>query len=164
MLINHNYIQDDINSKLNLGNACYRSAEIVLSSRLLPEPNIQKYNSSVISYGNETLSFTLKKETFGPKRKEVTRRTKKPQCAFFAKFDKGDETKDEMGQACSMHGEIINGKILGRPWRTCEHNIKIDLREIGGEGVGLINLQYKIQWRDLVNALMTFPDVGRVKK
>jgi hypothetical protein len=44
---------------------------------------------------------------------------------------------------------------LGRPRRRCVDNIKMDLREIGWDGVDWINLaQDSDQWRALVRALM----------
>jgi hypothetical protein len=48
------------------------------------------------------------------------------------------------------------GKIpLGRQRRRWVDNIKIDLREIGWDGMDWIDLaQYRDQWRALVNAVM----------
>jgi hypothetical protein len=48
------------------------------------------------------------------------------------------------------------GKIpLGRPRRRCVENIKIDLREMGWDGVDWIDLaQDRDQWRALVNTVM----------
>jgi hypothetical protein len=44
---------------------------------------------------------------------------------------------------------------LGRPRRGLVNNIKMDLREIGWDGVDLIDLaQDKAQWRALVNTVM----------
>jgi hypothetical protein len=74
--------------------------------------------------------------------------------------------EDEMGRACSMNGEtrnayrILVGKAegkrpLGRPRRKWVDNIKIDLREIGWDGVDWIDLaQDRDQWRALVNTVM----------
>jgi hypothetical protein len=33
----HNFVQDEIRSRLNLGNACYHSVQNILSTRLLSE-------------------------------------------------------------------------------------------------------------------------------
>jgi hypothetical protein len=44
---------------------------------------------------------------------------------------------------------------LGRPRRRWEDNIKMDLREVGWEGMDWINLaQDRDRWRALVNAVM----------
>jgi hypothetical protein len=44
---------------------------------------------------------------------------------------------------------------LERPRHRCVENIKIDLREIGWDGMGWIDLaQDRDQWRTLVNSLM----------
>jgi hypothetical protein len=44
---------------------------------------------------------------------------------------------------------------LGRPRRRCLNNIKMDLREIGWDGVDWIDLaQNRDQWRALVNTVM----------
>jgi hypothetical protein len=47
-----------------------------------------------------------------------------------------------------------NGK-LGRPRRMWVNNIKMDIREIGWNGVDLIDMaQDRDQWRDLVNTVL----------
>jgi hypothetical protein len=73
-----------------------------------------------------------------------------------------------MGGECSTYGEIRNAytilvrkpereKTLGRPRRRWEDNIRMDLREIGLEGVEWMNLaQDRDQWQDLVNTIMNF--------
>jgi hypothetical protein len=44
---------------------------------------------------------------------------------------------------------------LGRPRRRCVDNIKIDLREIGCNGVDWMDMaQDRDQWRALVNTVM----------
>jgi hypothetical protein len=48
-------------------------------------------------------------------------------------------------------------RSLGRPWLRWEDNIKIDLQEVGREGMDLIDLaQDRYKWRALVNAVMDF--------
>jgi hypothetical protein len=71
-----------------------------------------------------------------------------------------------MGRVCSTNVEnrkayrILVGKPdgkrpLGRPRRRWVDNIKMDLREIGWDGMGWIDLaQDRDQWRALVNAVM----------
>jgi hypothetical protein len=59
--------------------------------------------------------------------------------------------EDEMSRACSTHGGIIDAysvlvvkpegkRLLGRPRLRWEDNIRMDLREVGWEGVDSIHL------------------------
>jgi hypothetical protein len=71
-----------------------------------------------------------------------------------------------MGRACSTNGakrnayRIFAGKPegkrpLGRPRRRWENNFKMDLREIGWDGMDWIDLaQDRDQWRALMNTVM----------
>jgi hypothetical protein len=71
-----------------------------------------------------------------------------------------------MGWACSTNGEKRNAyrilvgnperkRPLGRPRRRWVDNIKMDLREIGWDGMDWIDLaQDRDQWRALVNAVV----------
>jgi hypothetical protein len=46
-------------------------------------------------------------------------------------------------------------RLLGRPRRRWEDNIKMDLREIGIDGANWIRLaQVRVQWRAFVNSVM----------
>jgi hypothetical protein len=86
---NQNLIQEEINRRLNSGNACYHSVQNLLSSQLLSKKlKITIYKTiilPVVLYGCETLSLILREEhklgmfenkvlrrIFGPKRAEVT--------------------------------------------------------------------------------------------
>jgi len=86
---NQNSIQEEIKSRLKLGNACYYSVQNLLSFRLLVKIlKIKIYRTiilPVVLYGFETWSLTLREErrlsvfenrvlrrVFGPKREEVT--------------------------------------------------------------------------------------------
>jgi hypothetical protein len=85
-LTDQNCMHEDINSRLNLGNACYHSVQSLLSSRLLSR-NFKIYKTiilPVVLYGFETWSLTLREEhrlrafenrvlrgIFGPERDEV---------------------------------------------------------------------------------------------
>ena len=88
-LTDQNSIQEEIKSRLNLGNACYYSMQNLLSSRLLSKNlKIEIYRTiilHVVLYGCETWSLTLREErrlrvfenrvlrrVFGPKSDEVT--------------------------------------------------------------------------------------------
>jgi hypothetical protein len=76
--------------------------------------------------------------------------------------------EDEMGRACSTNGEkksacrIVVGnpegkRPLGRPKRRWMGIIKMDLRDIGWDGVDWIDLaQDRDQWRALVNKVINF--------
>jgi hypothetical protein len=87
-LTDQSCIQEEIKSRLNLGNACYRSVQSLLSSRLLSRNmKVKIYKSTillVVLYGCETWSLTLREEIrmrvlkirvlrkiFGPKRDDV---------------------------------------------------------------------------------------------
>jgi hypothetical protein len=62
----------------------------------------------------------------------------------------------EKRNACRILVGKTEGKIpLGRPRRRWLNNIKVDLREIGWDGMDWINLsQDRDQWRALVNKVM----------
>jgi hypothetical protein len=81
-------MHEETKSGLNSGNACYRSVQSLLSSRLLSRHvKVKTYKTiipPVLLYGFETWSLTLREEhrlrvfenrvlrIFGPKRKEIT--------------------------------------------------------------------------------------------
>jgi len=86
---NQNSIQEEIKSRLKLGNACYYSVQNLLSSRLLSKNlKIKIYITiilPIVLYGCETWSLTLREKrrlrvfenrvlrrVFGPKKDEVT--------------------------------------------------------------------------------------------
>src|SRR5215510_11451968 len=88
-LTDQNSIQEEIKSRLKLGNACFHSVQYLLSSRLLSKNlKIKIYRTiilPVILYGCEAWSLMLREEhrlrvfenrvlrrVFGPKRDEVT--------------------------------------------------------------------------------------------
>jgi hypothetical protein len=51
--------------------------------------------------------------------------------------------------------EARSGRLLGRPRRRWEDNIKLDLREIGIDGTNWIQLaQDMVQWRAFVDTVM----------
>jgi hypothetical protein len=52
-------------------------------------------------------------------------------------------------------GKPEGKRPLGRPERRWEHNIKIDIQEMGCEGMDWIDLaKDRYRWRALVNAVM----------
>jgi hypothetical protein len=88
-LTNKNSIQEEIKSRLNLRNACYYSAQNLLSSSLLTKNLKDKIYSTIILpvvlYGCETWLLTLREERrlsvlrrlFGPKRDKVAGKWRK---------------------------------------------------------------------------------------
>jgi hypothetical protein len=65
-LTDQNCMQEEIKSRLNLGNACYHLVQNLLSSRLLSRNvKVKIYETiivPVVLYGCETWSLTLRKE------------------------------------------------------------------------------------------------------
>jgi hypothetical protein len=64
-----------------------------------------------------------------------------------------------MGEGRGVFGVLFGRpegkKPLGRPRRRWQGSIKMDLREIGIDGVNLIPLaQWLVHWRDFVNTVM----------
>jgi hypothetical protein len=54
-------------------------------------------------------------------------------------------------------GKPEEKRPLGRPSRRWVNSIKMDLREIGWDGIDWIKLaQNRVQWRTLVNTVMIF--------
>jgi hypothetical protein len=64
----------------------------------------------------------------------------------------------EMKHAYSiLVGKSEGKRPLRRPWHRREDNIRMDVREMGWEGVDWIHLvQERGQWRDLVKTVMIF--------
>ena len=63
-----------------------------------------------------------------------------------------------MGEGRGVHRVLVGkpeGKrLLGRPRRRWEDNIKLDLREVGGVGDWMELAQDRDRWRTLVSAVM----------
>ena len=54
-------------------------------------------------------------------------------------------------------GKFEGKRSLGRPRRRRKDNIKMDLQEVGSEGMDWIDLaQDRVRWRVVVNAVMNF--------
>jgi hypothetical protein len=85
-LTDQNCMHEEINSRLNSGNACYLWVHNLLSSRLLSRNlKVKIHKTIIVLYGCETWSLTLREEhrlkvyengvlrgIFGPKGDEVT--------------------------------------------------------------------------------------------
>jgi hypothetical protein len=55
----------------------------------------------------------------------------------------------------SLVGKPEGNRQFGRPRCRWEDNIRMDLQEIGWEGMNWIHMaQYRVQWQDLVNTVM----------
>jgi hypothetical protein len=62
-----------------------------------------------------------------------------------------------MGDKRNVYRILVGKRPLGRPRRRLVDNIKMDLREIGWDGMEWIDLsQDRDQWRALVNTVMNF--------
>jgi hypothetical protein len=100
------------------------------------------------------------RRVFGPKRDEVTGGCRKLHNNLYSSPNiiRMIVKEDEVGRACSTNGgtrnaySILEGnRPLGRPGRRWVDNIKMDLREIGWDGMDWIDLtQDRDQWRALV--------------
>jgi hypothetical protein len=62
---------------------------------------------------------------------------------------------EERGVYSVLVGRPEGKRLLGRPRRRWEDNIKMDLGEIGNDGANWIRLaEDKVQWRACVNTVM----------
>jgi hypothetical protein len=62
---------------------------------------------------------------------------------------------ERRGEYRALVGKPEGRRPLGRPRRKWENNIKMDLREVGWDGVDWIDLaEDRDRWRALVNAVM----------
>jgi hypothetical protein len=139
----------------------------------------------VVLYGYEIWSLTLREECrlrvfenkvlrtiFGPKRDEVTgewRRLHKKELYALLLINiiwviKSRRLRWVGNVACvgkrrgaykALMGKPEGMRPLGRPRHRWEDNIKMDLRDVGWDGMDWINLvQDRDKWRALVNAVM----------
>jgi len=192
ILTDQNFIQEEIKSRLKLGNAFYHWVQNLLSSRLLSKNLKIKICRTIILpvvlYGCETWSLTLREERrlrvfenrvlrriFGPKRDEVTGEWRKlhneelndlyslPNIVWVVKSRRmrwaGHVAR--MGEDRDVHrvlvGKLEGKRLLGRPRRRLEDNIKMDLQEVGGgrgDWMGLA--EDGDSWRAIVGMVRDF--------
>jgi hypothetical protein len=139
----------------------------------------------VVQYGCETWSLTLKEEQrlrvfenrvlrriFGPKREEDGSWRKLHNDELHSLYSSPNIVRviksrrmrwvghvARMGEGRGVYRVLVGrpeGKRpLGRPSRSWEDNIKMDLREVGVDGANWIRLaQNRVQWRAFVNTVM----------
>jgi hypothetical protein len=135
-------IQEEIKRRLNSGNACYYSAQNVLSSRLLSRNvKIIIYKTiilPVVLYGCESWSLTLREKLhnfYSPPR--IIRIIKSRRMRWVGHVVRMGEKRNAYR---ILVGNPGGKRPLGRPRRTWVDNIKMDLREIGWDGMDLIDL------------------------
>ncbi|PNF17549.1 hypothetical protein B7P43_G15564, partial [Cryptotermes secundus] len=151
-MTNQNLIQEEINGRLNSGNACYHSVQNLLSFRLLSKNiKIRIYKTiilPVVLYGCETWSLTLREEhrVFENRSFPSIIRTIKSRRMRWAAH------VARMGEKINAY-RILMGKPegkrpLGRQRHRWVNNIKRDLRDIGWDDMDWIDLpQDRDQWR-----------------
>ena len=141
MLTNKNSIQEEIKSRLKLGNVCYYSVQNLFSSSLLSKKlKIKIYRTiilPVVLYGCETWSKTLREErrlrvfenrvlrrVFGPKRDEVTGEWRKLHneelsdlCSLpnIVRVVKSRRMKWAGNVACMGEGRDVRRVLVGKP-------------------------------------------------
>ena len=173
-------IQEEIKSRLKIGNACYHSVQNLLSSSFISKNlKIKIYRSvilPVVLYGCETWSLTLREEhrlrvlrrIFGPKRDGVTgewRKLHNEELNDIIRVIKSRKMRwaehvarigNSRGAYRVLIGKPEGKKLLGRPRRRWEDNIKMDLKEVGCEVIDWIDLpQAKDRWWTLVNVVIS---------
>jgi hypothetical protein len=63
--------------------------------------------------------------------------------------------RNNIGAYRVLVGRLEGKRPLGRPRHRREHNIKMDLQEVGSGGVDwIVQAQDRYNWRDPVNAVM----------
>jgi hypothetical protein len=174
-------MQEEINGRLNLGNACYHSVQSLLSSRLLSRNvKVKIYKTIILPlvlYGCEIWSLALREENilrvfensvlrkiFGPKRDEVTGERRKLHNELYILYSSRQIKSRRMrwaghvarmGEERNVHmifmGKSEGNRPLIRPRRRWENGIRMDLREIGWRSVDWIQLA---QDRDRWRALV----------
>ena len=167
-LTDQNLIQEEIKSRLKLGNACYYSVHNLLPSRLLSKNlKIKIYKTiilPVVLYGCETWSLTLReacrlrlfensvlRRIFGPKRDEVTGEWRKPNIVRVIKSRRIGWAGHVacLGKRRGVYRVLVGKREekrpLGIPRRRWGDNIKIDVQEVGCGGM---DSSYLVQDRD----------------
>ncbi|PNF30021.1 hypothetical protein B7P43_G05842, partial [Cryptotermes secundus] len=175
----------EIKRRLNSGNACYHSVQKLLSSRLLSETvKIRIYKITIFGsvwvwkfflllVGLRVFEDRVLRRIFGPKRDEVTGGWRKLLSEELHNFYSSPgiirmiesrrmrwaghvaRTGEKRNAYRILVGKPEGKRPLGRPRHRWVDNIKMDLREIGWDGMDWIDLaQIMDQWRALENTVM----------
>jgi hypothetical protein len=184
-LKNQNDIDDEIKSRLNSGNACYHSVQNLLSYKQIKIKIYKTLSLPILLYECETWSLTLREEhrlrvsenrvlskILGPKREEdgswrklhndelhnlysspnIVRVIKSRRIRWVGHVACMGERRGVYGV---LFGRPEGNRPLGRPRYRWEDNFKMDLREIGIDGVNWIWLaQDRVQWWAFMNTVM----------
>jgi len=177
-ITDQNSIQEEIKSRLKLGNACYHSVQNLLSSRLLSKNLKMKIYRTIILpvvlYGCETWLPTLREErrlrvfenrvlrnVFGSRRDgdlysvpNIVRVVKSRRTRWAGHVARMGEDR---GVQRVLVGKPEGKRPLGRPRRRWEDNIKMDLQEVGGDrGDWMEFAEDRDRWRALVGTVRDF--------
>jgi hypothetical protein len=182
MLTNQNDIHDEMNSRLNSGNACCYSIQNLLSSRLISENLKIEIHKTVILpvvlCGFGIWSLTLREEhrlrvfenrvlrcIFGPEREEDGSWRKLHNDELHNLYSSPNIFRviksrrirwaehvarmvDRRGFYRVLVGRPVCKGPLGKPRRSLDDKIKLELREMGIDGANWIQLdQDRVQWR-----------------
>jgi len=179
-------IQEEIKSRLKVGNACYYSVQNLLSSSLLSKKlKIKIYRTlilPVVLYGCETWSLILREE----RRLRVLRDNREwrklhneelsdlyslPNIVRVVKWRRMRWAWHvaRMGEGRGVYrvlvGKADGKRPLGRPRHRLEDNIKMDVQEVGGGFGNWRELaQDRDRWRALVSTVMNLrvPKMRRI--
>jgi hypothetical protein len=152
-LTDQNCMHEEINSRLNSGNACYHSVQSLFSSPLLSRNmKVEMYKTIILPVGLcgcETWSVTLKEEhrlrvfenrmlrrIFGPKRDEVTGEWKKLHSGELHNLCSSPDIIRQI-KSRRMVGKPEGKRTLERPKRRWEDGISIDLKGIAWKACGV---------------------------
>ncbi|PNF32281.1 hypothetical protein B7P43_G16947, partial [Cryptotermes secundus] len=136
-ITDQNLIQGEIKRSLNSKNIKIR----IYKTIILP----------MVLYGCETWSLTVRKEHNLYSSPSIIRMIKSKRIRWAGHVAQKGETNAYR----ILVGKPEGKRPVGRPIRSWEDNIKMDLREVGWDGIDWIDLaQDRDQWRALLNMVM----------
>ena len=142
LLTNQNSIQEEIKCGLKAGNSCYFSVQKLLSSRLISKNMKIKIHKTIILpvvlYGCETWSLILREEcrlrVFENKRDENGEWRRLHNEELHSLYRSPNIVRAIKSRRLSWAGHVARmeggRRLLGRPRRRWENNIRMDLEEI----------------------------------